>query len=56
MSRADFYVKTHQRNLPTFLELVRRIMTGVLKLVEIRVDGTKPGAKQIIIFVHEEEE
>ena len=55
-TRDDFYERQHQKNLPTFKELGARIMQGLLKIIDIRIERPEIGHATIVILFHEVEE
>lgn len=55
MKREDYYDQQHKKQLPTFKELSKKILSRVLKLIDIRVDQEQFGHIRVTIFLHEEE-
>jgi hypothetical protein len=54
--RTDYYDRTHKKNLPSFIELGRRISKGILKIIDIRIDEPQFGHRRVVIMLHDAEE
>lgn len=55
MTRDEYYNKVHNDNLKSWKELVKRVASGILKIVDIRVDAEQFGHTRVTIFFHEDE-
>lgn len=48
-----YYEELHQKNFPIFKELAGKMMKGILKIVDIRVDEPEFGHRRVIIYFHD---
>lgn len=53
--RESYYDDLHNKNLPVFKELSKKLLKGLLKIIDIRIDEPEFGHRRVIIFFHEEE-
>ena len=53
MKRDDFYEKTHEKELPSWLEVVRRVKKGLLLITSCRFEkmAVGDGYRFIVYFV-----
>jgi hypothetical protein len=56
MKREDYYDNLHRKHLPAFKELIGRMVKGVLKIIDIRIDAPQFGSTRVIIYFHDTEE
>jgi hypothetical protein len=55
-TRFDYYNRMHEKHLPSFKNLSMRIIKGLLKIVDIRIDEPQFGHTRVTIFLHDTEE
>lgn len=56
MKRDQYFEKKHKSNLKTFIELAKLILSGKLRISDIRIDYPQFGNARATIFFHEAEE
>jgi hypothetical protein len=56
MKRDDYYEGLHKKHLPALKELLARMVKGVLKIIDIRIDEPQFGHRRVTIYFHDTEE
>lgn len=55
MKKVDYYEQLHKKNLKSFTEISKKIVKGIFKIIDIRIDEPDFGHRRIVIFLHEED-
>lgn len=56
MTKDQWQQKQHSKHLKAFIELGKRIASGDLRIMDIRIDAEQFGNSRVVLYVKEKEE